>query len=268
MTKLAESLGNIYSLESLSEGDSVIHRIHPGVKLLTTVIYIMAVISVSIYDLSGILSYVFYPVFIMALAELPYKTLFSRLLLTLPIAFFAGLSNVFFNRQTALYIGTIGISYGMISFVVIVIKTVFTVMAVLILVATTPLDIICRQLIKIKVPQIIVVQIMLSYRYISCIVEETRSMYTAYILRSDGRKSINISDMGAFAGQLLLRSLDRAERVYYAMKCRGFSGDYHFVKPQKILKTDLLYFFIVLASCLLFKFYSFSEILENIINII
>lgn len=267
MTKLAESLGNIYSLESLSEGGTIIHRIHPGIKLLTTVIYIISVISISIYDLSGILSYAFYPIFLMALAELPYKTLISRLLLTLPIALFAGLSNIFFNQHIALYVGNLGVSYGFISFIVIAIKTIFTVMAVLILVATTPLDIICRQLIKIKVPQVIVVQIMLSYRYISCIVEETRNMYTAYILRSNGEKSINMKDMGNFAGQLLLRSLDRAERVYYSMKCRGFSGDYHFVKSQKMLKNDYIYFVIVSGSCLVFKLFSFSEIFEKIINI-
>ncbi|MGB5822773.1 MAG: cobalt ECF transporter T component CbiQ [Proteocatella sp.] len=267
MTKLAESLGNIYSLESLSEGDTIIHKMHPGIKLSTTVIYIISVISISIYDLGGVLSYSFYPIFLMALAELPYKTLISRLLLALPIAIFAGISNVFFNQHIALYIGTLGISYGLISFIVIAIKTIFTVMAVLILVATTPLDVICHQLIKIKVPQIIVVQIMLSYRYISCIVEETRNMYTAYILRSNGKKSINMKDMGNFAGQLLLRSLDRAERVYYSMKCRGFCGDYHFVKSQKILKIDLMYFLIVSGSCLFFKMFSFSEIFEKIMNI-
>ena len=30
--------------------------------------------------------------------------------------------------------------------------------------------------------------------------------------------------MGSFVGQLLIRSSDRAERVYAAMKCRGYPG--------------------------------------------
>jgi cobalt/nickel transport system permease protein len=30
--------------------------------------------------------------------------------------------------------------------------------------------------------------------------------------------------MGSFVGQLLIRSFDRAERIYAAMKCRGYPG--------------------------------------------
>lgn len=66
-----------------------------------------------------------------------------------------------------------------------VVETIFTgPMAVLILIATTSLPKISYQLLSIKVPKIIVEQIMLTYRYISVLLEQVSNMYTAYILRA------------------------------------------------------------------------------------
>jgi cobalt/nickel transport system permease protein len=70
-------------------------------------------------------------------------------------------------------------------------------------------------------------QIVLTYRYIATLLDEAGDSWTAYTLRSPGLKAIKMKDMGNFMGHLLLRSFDKAERVYYAMKCRGFTGVYH-----------------------------------------
>ena len=65
-------------------------------------------------------------------------------------------------------------------------------------------------------------------------------MALAYRLRSNGEKGIRMKDMGSFLGQLLLRSFDRAERVYTAMACRGFSGRYSEQKKPMALRDWLL----------------------------
>ena len=51
-------------------------------------------------------------------------------------------------------------------------------------------------------------------------------MQEAYQLRAPGQKGLHISAWGSFLGQLLLRSMDRAEALYESMELRGFSGDY------------------------------------------
>ncbi|MBK5263575.1 MAG: cobalt ECF transporter T component CbiQ, partial [Peptostreptococcaceae bacterium] len=99
---------------------------------------------------------------------------------------------------------------------------------------------------------IFVLLISMIYRYISVALEETINMYMAYSLRSPYSKGIKIKDMGSFVGQLLLRSFDRGERVYFAMKCRGFSGDYKYVPTPKPPALEWLYMisFTVLAVIL------------------
>ena len=72
------------------------------------------------------------------------------------------------------------------------------------------------------------------------LLNEAVSMHTAYTLRTDNQKGIKMRDMGSFLGQLLLRSTDRAEQVYYAMKCRGFHGAKRLVWCSKIRITSFL----------------------------
>jgi hypothetical protein len=95
--------------------------------------------------------------------------------------------------------------------------------AVLILIATTPWPKLSVQLRCFHVPPILVTLLEMSYRYIAVLLGEVQSMYTAYKLRSCGMKGIAMAHMGSFVGRLFLRSADRADRVYAAMKCRGYN---------------------------------------------
>jgi cobalt/nickel transport system permease protein len=65
----------------------------------------------------------------------------------------------------------------------------------------------------------------MTYRYLSVLWGEAAAMITSYKLRGGGR-GIQIRDSGPFLGQLILRSFDRANRVYQAMGSRGFKGNF------------------------------------------
>jgi cobalt/nickel transport system permease protein len=75
-----------------------------------------------------------------------------------------------------------------------------------------------------RIPHIFIVMFEMTYRYIGVLVTEAYSMFISYSLRNASAKGIVIKDMGCFTGQLLLRSFDRADRVYNAMKCRGYAS--------------------------------------------
>ena len=63
--------------------------------------------------------------------------------------------------------------------------------------------------------------------------EEVSIMTQSYSLRAPGQKGIHISAWGSFLGQLLLRSMDRAESRYHSMLLRGFRGEYYYAEvPQ------------------------------------
>lgn len=265
MASLSDTMAGMNKIEELAEGSTAVHKLHPMVKLIATVIYIVVVISFNRYNVSGLIPFVFYPVVLMALAEIPYSLVFKRVAMVLPFCAFAGISNIIFDKAIFFTIGGFGITAGMVSFTSILLKTFLTVTAVLVLMATTQIPELTYQLRMLKVPEILVVQLTMTYRYISVLLDETTTMYTAYILRSPQHKGIQMKDMGVFVGQLLLRSFDRAERVYCAMKCRGFEGGVGYTSYQMPSVASICMLFAVIAVMLALRFINLSLILGRLI---
>lgn len=67
MTKIINSLYNMRLLDDLARKETTIHKLHPLVKLLTTVVYLTVVVSFGRNEISSLLPFIFYPVIIFAL---------------------------------------------------------------------------------------------------------------------------------------------------------------------------------------------------------
>jgi cobalt/nickel transport system permease protein len=243
----------LYALEQLSGGSSCVHKLHPAVKLLTTVVFIITVVSFDRYAFYQLTPYIFYPALLMALSETPYSMLLKRFLIALPFCLFAGITNILFDRAPTFTIGVITVSYGVVSFFTILFRTYLCVMAILLLVSVTPLAQITNSMRRLKTPYIFIVMFEMTYRYIGVLVTEAYSMFTAYSLRSAGTKGIVMKDMGSFTGQLLLRSFDRADRVYNAMKCRGYALNALPQSGGKLKTHDFIFCFVTCLLCITFR---------------
>ena len=263
---LKSKIQEIYSLEQLSGGDSAVHRLHPGAKLLVTLVYIVTVVSFDRYTFGRLIPYVFYPFIIMALSETPWRMVSKRVLLALPFVVLAGVSNIIFDTDPAIIIGSVAISRGVLSCAAIVFRTFLCVTAVMILVAVTPFAHLSSQLRRIHVPEIFILLFEMTYRYIGSLLEETSSMYMAYQLRHTHHKGLEMKHMGPFVGQLLLRSFDRAERIYAAMKCRGYGsfGAEHAIRPWKA--ADYAFSAVVCIPCILLRVFDATAILNQLIG--
>lgn len=258
MSRFHSAAAGIDHLERLSRGDSPVHRLNTGVKVTATLLFLALTISFPSKNLSGLVPFLLYPACMMSLSGTPYRPLLARLVVALPFALFGGASNLFFMRETAFHLGALAVSEGLLSFASIMLKTLLCVFAVLILIATTPFTDICALLTSRRLVGVVGLQLSLTYRYIGVLVDEAQRMWTAYILRSGVARAIRMKDMGSFLGQLLLRSFDRAERVYSAMKCRGFAGRYHPGKSRPLRRYDLV-FLVILAALLVFmRFFNVS----------
>jgi len=252
-------------LDDLARKETVIHKVHPLVKLLTTVSYLMVVVSFGKYDISGLLPLLIYPSMIFALAELPLKPIFMRVLLVSPVIIGIGILNPFFDHQIFL-VGGIEISRGWVTFLSLLIRSVLTVTAALLLIATTGMDRLGGALRMLKIPRIFVLQLLLTYRYISVLMEEVARSLRAYSLRAPKQKGVHRSAWGSLAGQLILRTFDRAQRIYEAMCLRGFTGEYRTGGFGKIRVWDLAY----LAGWVLFfaaaRIYNIPVIIGSLIT--
>jgi cobalt/nickel transport system permease protein len=256
MANLQNSINQVYVLETLSSGTTCIHKLHPMVKFIATFAFIIIIVSFDRYAFGRMLPYIFYTQIVMALAEIPFTLLFKRYLVAVPFCLFAGISNVIFDRATAFSMGGLTVSYGVVSLFTILFRAYLCIIALLILVGTTPFAQLAAQMRRLKLPDIFVTVFEMIYRYIGVLVQEAHSMNLAYALRSNGRKAIEFRHIGSFLGQLLLRSIDRAERVYAAMKCRGYAMRDFSRARQKVRINDVIYLLVVIIMCLFFRLFS------------
>lgn len=225
MTTLTNSLYHVRLLDDLAKRDSFVHRLHPLAKLLTTIAYLVAVISFDRYAVSGLVPLVLFPILVFVLAELPVAPILKRLLMIEPFILGIGILNPLLDRN-AINLAGLTVSSGWLTFIAIMIKSSLTVTVSLLLIATTGIDRLAAALRMLHVPRIFVMQLVLTYRYISVLIEETARMLRAHSLRAPGRKGLARSLWGSFAGQLVLRTYARAQRVYQSMSLRGYDGEY------------------------------------------
>lgn len=242
MSNIVNALYNMRHLDDLAQKETSIHRIHPLVKLITTVVFLTVVVSFGRYEIGSLLPFFFYPVIVITFAELPVAPILKRILIVEPFIIGIGILNPLFDQQT-FALGGIILSTGWITFLSIFIKCGLTIAAALLLIATTGMDRLAAALRMLKIPRIFVLQLLLTYRYISVLMEEVARMLRAYALRSPQQKGIHRSAWGSFAGQLILRTFDRAQRVYQAMCIRGFTGEYNTGECIKIKTRDSIYLF-------------------------
>jgi cobalt/nickel transport system permease protein len=243
MANIVQSLHNIRFLDELAEKQTVIHNIHPLAKLITTMIYLIVVVSFGKYEISGLLPLIIYPVVIIALAEIPLLPILKRMLLAAPLAVGIGAFNPLFDHSIIFVLGGFQFSGGWISFFSILIKFVLTVLAAFIIIATTGMDRIASALRMLRVPRIFVLQLLLTYRYISVLMEEAARTMQAYSLRDPFHRGIRPGVWGSLAGNLLLRTYDRAQRLYQAMVQRGFIGEYNTGSNRRMRMKDMLYLY-------------------------
>jgi cobalt/nickel transport system permease protein len=242
MANIIQSLYNINLLDELAEKKTAIHNIHPLAKLLTTIVFLVVTVSFEKYQVSRLFPLVLYPVIVMVLGEIPTGPILKRMLVAAPFVFGIGAFNPLLDKNTIAIFSGIEISAGWVSFGSLLVKCGLTVVAALLLISTTGMARIGLALRMIRVPKVFVMQLLLTYRYISVLIKEVSRTVQAYTLRSPFEKGIRFRAWGSLAGHLLLKTFDRAERVYQSMRCRGFEGEYHAGPAKKIMLGDVFYF--------------------------
>lgn len=230
MNQAENAAAELRAMDDLAAMDSPMHRLHPAGKLVMTLVYILTVVSFHKYDFSGLTVMVLFPVLGYQLSFIPVSLCFRRLRVVLPLVCAVGLANPFFDREILLRLGGIAVSGGVVSMLTLMMKGVFALMASFLLVATTGMDGICMAMRQLHLPKLLTSLIMLTYRYISLLLDEVAIMTQSYHLRAPEQKGIHFRAWGSFLGQLLLRTMDRAQELYEAMELRGFDGEFSYAQ--------------------------------------
>ena len=221
-------------------------------------------VSFDKYDLSGLIPMLLWPVLLFQLSGIPVRTCFYKLRIVLPLVMAVGLFNPFFDRAPLLSLGTVAVSGGVVSMLTLMLKGVFCLMASFLLMATTPIDVLCAALRKLHVPGMLVTLLLLTYRYMGVMTEELAVMTDAYHLRAPGQKGIHVSAWGSFLGQLLLRSMDRAEELYNSMLLRGYHEHFHYAPVKPFRGRTPCISWAASAAFLLLRFVNLAQVLGSL----
>lgn len=241
MSLTSTDLLDLGILDLLAQKDTSVHRTNPTAKLLTTLIFIVFVTSYNRYAILPLIPYFIFPITILVMADLPARVILQKILLAAPFTLFVGILNPFFDSTPILQLGNIYITGGVVSFISIFLRMLLCITASLLLIATTPFHEICNSLRRLGIPKLFVIQLMLLHRYIFILTEEAARLMQARSLRSFNGKGTELRYFIPMLGQLLLRSMDRAQRIHSAMLSRGFTGEIHLLKPSIIKNTDMVF---------------------------
>lgn len=255
MESLDHAIEAIHVLDDLAGKDTLLTRLSPLAKLASLFVFLVSLTSLGQWDLlRAVLLLLPLPV-LYQLGQIPWKRALRQLW---PVALMVGslgVLNLFWNQGTPLQLGTVAVPAGLAALVVLLLKAMGCVLGAYLLLATTTLEKLACALQKLPVPQILIVSLLLTWRYLVLLLQEGRRMSNAYELRAPESKGIPWKISGSLLGLLLLRSLDRAQLVYESMKLRGFTGKFPDGESSGDLRSSLLMTAGTLGWCLLCRFY-------------
>jgi cobalt/nickel transport system permease protein len=139
-------------------------------------------------------------------------------------------------------IGALTLSHeGLLLAAAIALKGNAIVLAMIALLASIDPAVLGHALAHLRLPQKLVLLLLFTIRYLDVLHQEYSRLRAAMRVRAF-QPAMNRHTYRAFGhlvGMLLVRSLDRSERILAAMKCRGFTGRFYLLDHLAFTRCDL-----------------------------
>jgi len=222
MSRIETLLGEIHALDASAGQSTWLSRRDPRALVLATLAFILTVVSFHRYTVAALLPLALFPVVLAHLGNIPLRRIGSKLGIALFFALMIGMFNPLFDPLPRVEVLGHAISGGWLSLASILVRTILTVAAALILIACLGMPRLCAALDRLGMPRILANQLLFMHRYLLLLASEMQSMNLARELRSN--KPMGLRIYASLLGQLLLRVLERAQRIHQAMLSRGFTG--------------------------------------------
>jgi cobalt/nickel transport system permease protein len=212
-------------LDRFGRGQSICHRWPPLARLVAAIGMILSATCVPFTHppLVGIVACVIF--FAHTLARIPLAYVVRRLLLFWPPLFLMAIS---------LPLSQAG-QKGWPLFVTILVRGTLSFSTALWLVNVMPFDQLLATLRRLRVPDVLLAILSLMYRFLFVLWDELDRMRTARASRLFRKPSLLATWRSAahLVGRLLIRALDRADRIHGAMLARGWDGRSRWIEQTR-----------------------------------
>ncbi len=249
------------ALEEQSAKALPLYARHPLSHLLVTLCAILATASFGRYAVAALLPLLLYPLCLLRWGEIPPRLLLARILPAMPLVLGVGLTAPLLDRAAVPLLPGVTLAAGWISLASLLLRGCLCVAYSLLLIAIVGMPGLSEALLALRVPRTLVMQLLLTFRYLQTLAEEASRIALAYRLRAPGKGAPTPREWSMLAGQWLLRTLRRAERVDAAMRCRGFTGAWPPAKIHRWRAADTLYTLGWCGFFLLVRLLNLSELI-------
>jgi cobalt/nickel transport system permease protein len=242
LRSITETLERALFAEEISTRKGLFQSLDARVKVLSVFALLLSVsISHNLLVIGGL--YLF--VFILAwFSAIPADFFIKRVWLALP--FFTGtiaFPALFITPGPALVhlpLGLVITQTGVNTVLFLLLRVSTSVSLTLLLILTTPWNTVLSALNILRVPDVFILILGMTYRYIYLLLRVANDMFLSRKSRVVGHMSTsdNQKMLAAISGTLLNKSLNLSSEVYLAMQSRGFRGSIVTLKPFKMGSKD------------------------------
>ncbi|MBT8332560.1 MAG: cobalt ECF transporter T component CbiQ [Deltaproteobacteria bacterium] len=235
--------------EPFAIGNSVIHRLDPRIRVGLTCVYAF-VVALS-YQFPVLLTALVFSSILIVISQVPISEVFKRIIWVNAFILLLWLLLPFtFKGEVLARIGPVAVYRpGVVLAAQITLKSYALVLAFIALVATMSFATLGHALYRIGVPEKIVQLLLMTYRYVFVIEQEYQRLMRATKIRGfrPGTNANTYRTYSYVVGMLFVRAAARAERVYQAMQCRGFRGQFYSLQEFQIGPASWMFAIIMTA---------------------
>ncbi|MEJ5241747.1 MAG: cobalt ECF transporter T component CbiQ [Anaerolineales bacterium] len=261
---------HIHYLDPYEPRQSPVHRLDGRVKLVLALGLILALSllpapstnQVEILRTSVKYALLFFLLLsVSSIARLGVRFLLKRSFLALPFVL-AALPLIFIptdGERPLLSLGFLALySQGLLRFAFLALKSWLAVQVAILMIATTPFPDLLQAMRAIGVPRLLVSMFSLTWRYLFVLADEALRLMRARAARSgdgiSGLKRVlwDARVTGGMAASLLIRSFERADRIYFAMLARGYDGEIRTLPLPRLSAFQQVFLFLGLCFSILF----------------
>ncbi len=189
--------------DKYSNLSSPLHNFNPDLKLILA---LGVVLYINVFGKNFLLLFLIF-IFLIFLSKIPVFYVLGRSAVILPFTLLVGIANYVSN------------TYGLSRLLEIFLKSYLSVIAIILYSSTTKFKDVIHTMRRFKVPEIMVMLVSFLYRYFFVLIDEIYRKRNAVFLRAG---SIRMKFVGSAFADIFLRSYQRSEKIYYAMKLRGY----------------------------------------------
>ena len=230
-------------IDAYAEMDSFVHRLEPRTKIISFGILIVSAVFAG--TIPAALLFLLVAAALLLASRLPLAFILRRVkvicVFVVPILV---LMPVTVAGTPLFSAGPVVVSAEGLSFAVLVtIRSVAAILLVITMLGTQRFDTTLKGLALLRVPGIIIQMLLFTYRYIYVMIDEFLRIWSS--MRAKGYAfrftRHGLAMIGNGIGMLLIKSYERAERVYQAMIGKGYTGRPISFSSFTVTATDCLF---------------------------